>query len=1205
MKIVRVTCRGFKTYRDTMTVGPLDPQLNCIVGMNGSGKSSLFGAILFVLSPFSGGLSSSASFLHEGPTGKALSGFAELELDNSDQSFPLDSVRVILRRTLAGINKNDEFMINGKHVSRAEYTTLLQAAGLVGRKNSKLPFFVVEQGRIAATAVVSDSERFQMLKEAAGVDVFDEKRAESLATLEETETKRTRVQELLAEIDAKCKELQLETVAMQEFSNLKREKEWTEYQAAALEKEQLVKIRSELGREIEAKKQDLERLQFELSEIHAGSVSEAETEVPDIPLASGKLARITLEISKKRAEKSELDQALSWAKMQLDQAASWLAEMEAKRDQMTAELESRFNTANEQRLERSRLVQTQQELETQIEQTESESVSEESLLALKNSTQRRLGMLENDLNKKEEEMHNLVEKVIPVKQQELADIESELRAIDAMVQEKEEARKLKSQQVKEKHAVLFQTKQKGFETDRQIQKLESEFNDASGSVLRSSNWNTRDLVSRSDLPGVKGLFGEFVKIPSAYRVAVESLFRAVLFNVVVESDEVADVIAKKLTGGKGRVTLTPINRVSNGERQPTVDLAGFNAQLLSSVIQPRDQSEQWTQAMIDKFFSKTAVVDTIDTGVEVAKRFRIDAVTLDGDVVSKDLVVKGGDLGGARRMKKIELVRNWQHSLELKSKITELRRDQVSVTGEIKQLEEELKQLEIELSLGSATEANGVSVAELRTKHGMLKRELHSIVERKTELEKFEIANLGDVEIPSLKEDLARIERDLKNRPAEDERVRERPMSLPSLHNRLAQVKDRLMSSEKELSLLNKQTMAVRSELEHFIPSRIEHLSELVGERKREFAHISSKSEQLGADLTRMEAVDLKQAQLAAETQKTMEEETRSLKSQERNEKMNFEEKRAKIEQEIESIIAFLKTKEMKLTNVDADIVAAGASMRNLSSVPSHSTITACASDRECLNRLRKLRARMVEITTELSAPKFSYLNKKALEQFERVSAEQQELHRRHSELEDSYKSIRQLLDDMAEKEYGMVRDAFGRIQSHFRALFRNVIGEGATVDLTLTIGDDSKMGLTGSVSISGVSFPDGSEKPRTKHLRELSGGQRTMIAICFLISLQKAAMQPKSSFFLLDEVDAALDANYRLSLADALANETIGSRSQIIATSFRPEISSVANKHWFVSMMNGSTRVESTDMPHVMNFVRGNDANLNVLNDNPISVRE
>ena len=1206
MKIVRVTCRGFKTYRDTVTVGPLDPQLNCIVGMNGSGKSSLFGAILFVLSPFSGGLCSSGSFLHEGPTGKALSGFAELELDNSDKSFPLDAVRVILRRTLAGVNKNDEFMINGKHVSRTEYTTLLQAAGLVGRKSSRLPFFVVEQGRIAATAVVSDSERFQMLKEAAGVDVFDEKRAESLATLEETESKRLRVSELLVEIDAKCRELQLETVEMQEFSNLRREKEWTEYQAASIEKDQLVKIRTELTREIEGKKRDLERLQFELSELQ--SVSDAETEVPEPEVLPENLARITLEIAKQKAEKIELDQALAVGQTQLNQASILLAEMETKRIQLSEELDSRISASNQVRLEHSKLVQTQQELEKDILEAENvSSVSEESLILLKNSTVRRLGMLQKDIAEKEFELQQLVGRLIPGKQKEVATVEGEPSALHSREQEAEQARKLKATQLKETHSLLFETKQRNFEIERQISKLESEFKDASGSVVRSSNWNTRELISRSDVKGVRGLFGEFLKIPSAYRVAVESLFRSVLFNVVVDSDEVADMLAGKLAGGKGRVTLTPINRINTGERNATIDLSGFNAQLLSSVISPRDSSENWIQGMIEKFFSRTAVVDNIDTGVEVAKRFKIDAVTLDGDVVSKDLVVKGGDLGGARKMKSVELVRNWQQALELKSKIAVLKKDHATVQQEIRSIEQSLKELEIEVSLVNPEGSeSGSLTADLRTKHTVLKRELHVLVERRTEVEKFELANLRDIELPGVREDLARIEKSIQERPWSDtQEGSRRRESLPSLENKLRQIKSQLADSEKELASANKQTLAVRSELEHFVPSRIEYLSELVAERKREVSHLGAKIAQLASQLDRRESVDLKQAQMETDALRAVENDAKRVREQERDSKGNPEEKRAKIEEEIESIISSLKSKEIKLTNVEADIVSAGTSMRNLSSVPSNMVMEDCMSEADCLAKLRQLRARMVEITAELSAPKFSYLNKKALEQFERVSVEQQELHRRHAEIEESYRSIRQLLDDMAEKELVMVNDAFGRIQAHFRTLFRNVTGEGASVDLNLTVGEDSKSGLTGSVSISGVSFPDGSEKPRTKQLHELSGGQRTMIAICFLISLQKATIQPKSSFFLLDEVDAALDANYRTSLADALASESITSRSQILATSFRSEICSVANQHWFVSMVNGSTRIETTDMARVLSFVRGNESDGFAHAVDPIAMRE
>ena len=216
MRIQRIITRGFKTYRDSTIIGEFDDHLNCIVGLNGSGKSSIFASIIFVLCPT---LSSAGSMLHEGSTGKSLSGFVELELVNRT-----DGVVTSLRRTInaanGGSNVSDEFLIDGKSVSRTEYISFLQTVGLQGAtttdRNQRLPYYIVEQGRVTSVATLTDTARFTLLKEACGIDVFAEKKIESLKILEETKLKKEKIEALFGDIESKCLGLEREVQDMDE-----------------------------------------------------------------------------------------------------------------------------------------------------------------------------------------------------------------------------------------------------------------------------------------------------------------------------------------------------------------------------------------------------------------------------------------------------------------------------------------------------------------------------------------------------------------------------------------------------------------------------------------------------------------------------------------------------------------------------------------------------------------------------------------------------------------------------------------------------------------------------------------------------------------------------------------------------------------------------------------------------------------------------
>ena len=75
-----------------------------------------------------------------------------------------------------------------------------------------------------------------------------------------------------------------------------------------------------------------------------------------------------------------------------------------------------------------------------------------------------------------------------------------------------------------------------------------------------------------------------------------------------------------------------------------------------------------------------------------------------------------------------------------------------------------------------------------------------------------------------------------------------------------------------------------------------------------------------------------------------------------------------------------------------------------------------------------------------------------------------------------------------------------------------------------------------------------------------------------------------------MDEVDAALDANYRMAIADAILEESHRSETQFIFTSFRREFCSVANRHFMVTMGGGTSKVDQVEPETAMALVNGED---------------
>lgn len=91
--------------------------------------------------------------------------------------------------------------------------------------------------------------------------------------------------------------------------------------------------------------------------------------------------------------------------------------------------------------------------------------------------------------------------------------------------------------------------------------------------------------------------------------------------------------------------------------------------------------------------------------------------------------------------------------------------------------------------------------------------------------------------------------------------------------------------------------------------------------------------------------------------------------------------------------------------------------------------------------------------------------------------------------------------------------------------------------------------------------------------MRQLSGGQRTLVSLALIFAIQRCDPAP---FYLFDEVDAALDPQYRTSVAAMLRRQADDARapSQFIVTTFHPQLLQQADKIYGVSHTNRVSQV-------------------------------
>ena len=134
------------------------------------------------------------ALLHEGTGPRVMNAKVEIVFDNKDGRIPIDREEVRLVRQIGA--KKDQYILEGKTITRTEVQNLMESAGF-SRSN---PYYIVKQvrvwwlchdcvcmqGKINELATARDEVRLKLLKEVAGTRVYDERKEESQRTMDET-----------------------------------------------------------------------------------------------------------------------------------------------------------------------------------------------------------------------------------------------------------------------------------------------------------------------------------------------------------------------------------------------------------------------------------------------------------------------------------------------------------------------------------------------------------------------------------------------------------------------------------------------------------------------------------------------------------------------------------------------------------------------------------------------------------------------------------------------------------------------------------------------------------------------------------------------------------------------------------------------------------------------------------------------------------
>lgn len=271
MYLKTLTLRGFKSFASATTLA-LQPGITCVVGPNGSGKSNVVDALAWVMGEqgaraLRGG--QMADVIFAGTSGRAALGRAQVDLmiDNTDGLLDIEYSEVTISRTLFR-GGGSEYSINGTPARLLDVQELLSDTGM-GRQMH----VIVGQGQLDTILSSTPEERRGFIEEAAGVLKHRRRKERALKKLSDMDANLVRVLDLTNEIhrqlgplarqarvarrasliqarvrDAKARLLADDlSLALSKLSVLEASDESAAQRRASLE-EQLAAARSELSR---------------------------------------------------------------------------------------------------------------------------------------------------------------------------------------------------------------------------------------------------------------------------------------------------------------------------------------------------------------------------------------------------------------------------------------------------------------------------------------------------------------------------------------------------------------------------------------------------------------------------------------------------------------------------------------------------------------------------------------------------------------------------------------------------------------------------------------------------------------------------------------------------------------------------------------------------------------------------------------------
>jgi chromosome segregation protein len=1117
--IKKLEIYGFKSFGFKNTVINLEKGLVAVTGPNGSGKSNILDAIMFAVgenSPKALRVDKFQSLFHDSQNRSHRLIRVCLTFDNSDRTIPVDSDSVSLTREMEGQTGDSQYYLNGKKVSK---TTIVELLEIVLASPNKMN--IVQQGMITRISELNPEERRKIIEDIIGLSYFDDKKAEALKQLEESDRRlevalarmgeiRKRIDELEAERNGQLRYEQLESEikrfkAVSISNSIRTIRNKLEFQKKILDSNTVRS--SELSKQIEELHLQIEKIESEKSIF----IEKMDVENKAKAQIGTKITRIVYESERKKAMLKESQQRFLHIEKRIHVIDTDKQNIIRKLESLRSGIEQKQSITNDRSDKISILQYELERVNSQIDILTARTSKYNNVKRKQEDRYKRLSIIKNDIDisiARLEEKLKINSDKNKFNESEILSLKTEIDESEIIIADHRKTTELEKTKLDAAVKFIENSKRTKIILEKELAnslklldraenltvKYETKVNIAKNAM--NEDFAIAELMKDSEEFGIKGLVHNTIKWDKNYERSVLAAGSEWMKAFVV--DDIKSMISlaeyakrKKLP----RLKIIPLDIVSRGKRSyvsnDDVNIVGNLANFVYSDY----------KNLPDFLFGNTILVKKSSAAYMLAKEgYR--AVSINGMLfepfggsTSLDFGSKISDLTKAILLSNsVDALRCSLTTLKtlIENKSCDLNENTLKINNA------EFEKIKILAKIDSIILENSVTVKS----KDQAKRTLEQLVLNKSSVQS---------EYRSLLHDLEKHQRRMSILMSTIKRVAERLQSIDDtvVRNEFAQINMKkneiLRSIERiniELRQITTSSIALNNEIEISL-QRVRGMDDEKEELKLELKQRSDLSNELQ---TKLESIEAEIKILRDQEQQIIDSSGTSYS----------------VLQVYEQKIKQLTENERKVSKEYNSIERENAVYRRdiLDITSQESRLT---SDLHWLGYKDLMEAFDVdtvikELTDEYEILK-TQINLRAHESYVQVIEGYRGMSNRKNQLESERNSIVIFIEEIVKEKKGVFMDAFNKVDNDIRKTFSEVTGGIAWLEIE-SIDDVFSGGITLMVQFPGKSG---------RESRALSGGEKTMAATIFLLALQSLKPSP---FYLMDEVDAHLDTenNERLS---------------------------------------------------------------------------